>query len=358
MTRRRFIKTIAKGTLLSALAMLPNACCGSDSQGIYRGAEKCPWDLIALNKPHHGEGVFLNPFNPNAERGLGRVIRWKLFSANKFRSEYADEKVVPIEFTWNQVRSHDGLSITYMPHAGVLIKDRGFYILIDPIFDGLLPWIKNFTPIAGGLGQMPVPDLILITHGHYDHLDKKTLSRFDKATQVLTPLGYEKELDDIGMHHQRQLDWFDTYDDGRRRVTLLPCDHWTMRNPIKGPNRSLWGSYLIETAGGPTLYFAGDTAYFEGFKEIGGRYSVDVALFNLGAYEPRWFMKDSHMNPEETVQAFSDIRARMIMILHWGTFRLGDEPVHTPPEHLEPELSRAGLMDRWIRLSHGQTYYF
>ena len=131
-----------------------------------------------------------------------------------------------------------------------------------------------------------------------------------------------------------------------------------MRNPLTGPNRSLWGSFLIKTSTGPTIFISGDTAYFNGFREIGGAYNIDLAIFNLGAYEPRWFMASSHINPAETVQAFRELDARHLMVVHWGTFRLGDEPVHLPPAHIRKEMDGAGLGHRLMDLTHGQTLLY
>jgi L-ascorbate metabolism protein UlaG (beta-lactamase superfamily) len=153
------------------------------------------------------------------------------------------------------------------------------------------------------------------------------------------------------------MDWFEVFADGPRKITFLPANHWTMRTPLRGPNRSLWGGYLIETAGGPTIYLSGDTAYFDGFSELGRDYDIDLAIFNLGAYAPRWFMAPSHMNPAETVRAFKELGAEKLIIVHWGTFRLGDEPVHFPPKDLKRELEKEGLVDRLVDLRHGQTLF-
>lgn len=174
---------------------------------------------------------------------------------------------------------------------------------------------------------------------------------------MISPLGYDGVFNGLGMHNRTRLDWYDAYDDGARRIILLPCNHWTMRNPLVGPNRSLWGSYLVQTAAGKTIYISGDTAYFDGFQEIGADYDIDLAIFNLGAYEPRWFMAGSHIDPAETVRAFRQLRAKALMIVHWGTFQLGDEPVHFPPSDLRRELEKAGIGHRWVQIQHGETWY-
>jgi L-ascorbate metabolism protein UlaG (beta-lactamase superfamily) len=103
------------------------------------------------------------------------------------------------------------------------------------------------------------------------------------------------------------------------------------------------------------VYISGDTAYFDGFNQIGEEFDIDLAVFNVGAYEPRWFMAQSHLNPAETVQAFRELNARRLMIMHWGTFQLGDEPVHFPPRHMRDEMQRAGLLDRLVEWRHGDT---
>jgi L-ascorbate metabolism protein UlaG (beta-lactamase superfamily) len=105
------------------------------------------------------------------------------------------------------------------------------------------------------------------------------------------------------------------------------------------------------------IYVSGDSAYFDGFEQLAEDYDVDLAIFNLGAYAPRWFMAPIHMDASETVQAFQEIKAGRLMIAHWGTFRLGDEPVHFPPLDLRQALDERGLSSRWVNLRHGQTCF-
>jgi L-ascorbate metabolism protein UlaG (beta-lactamase superfamily) len=312
---------------------------------------------IARHKIHHGSDGFTNPLGSQRQGRFWKVMRWKLFHENRFKEDFAEERTVPVSIDWNPIRRHRGFSITYLKHACVMIKDQDRYFILDPVFSDIFWFIKDFTPFEFAPGSIPAPDHILITHGHYDHLDKPTLANFDRQTHIITPLGYNAQFDDLELQNRTQLDWFDTYRDGMRRITLLPCNHWTMRNPFKGPNHSLWGSYLLETASGYTIYLAGDTAYFDGFDQIGNEFEIDLAVFNLGAYEPRWFMAPSHINPAETVQAFKALKARQLMVIHWGTFRLGDEPVHFPPIQIRQELEKAGLLDRLVDLKHGQTLF-
>ncbi|MCG2775500.1 MAG: MBL fold metallo-hydrolase [Desulfobacterales bacterium] len=313
---------------------------------------------IVLKKIHHGNDGFVNPFSGMDFRNPWQMIRWKLFSENRFKAFYNEESVIPVSIDWEPVKRSNGLSITFIKHASVMIKDLDKYILVDPIFFGLFRFLKDFSPLAFDTKEIPLPDHVLITHGHYDHLDKPSLASLGKETHVITPMGYNDVFNDLGMNWRTQMDWFDTYKDGKLEITLLPCNHWTMRNPLVGPNRSLWGSFLVKTASGATIFISGDTAYFDGFREIGEEFSIDLAIFNLGAYEPRWFMATSHINPSETVRAFRELQARHLLIVHWGTFRLGDEPAHFPPNDLRRELQEEGLLDRLVDLKHGQTLFY
>lgn len=312
---------------------------------------------IAERKMHHGNGAFRNPFQNGPQGGFWRVASWKLLHKNHFKEFYSQERVRRVSIDWEPVRRHSGLSITFLKHASLLIQDNGVRILLDPIFFEITRFIKDFTPLDFDVKEFPRPDHILITHGHYDHLDKPSLALFDKDVHVISPLGHDDVFNDLGMRRRDRLDWFETFRSGPLEITLLPCNHWTMRNPLDGPNRSLWGSYLIRTSSGFSIFVAGDTAWFGGFKELGELFDIDLAIFNLSAYEPRWFMAPSHMNPGETVRAFEDLNAKRLSIVHWGTFRLGDEPVHFPPIQLRKELERKGLADRFVHLDHGRTMF-
>ena len=312
---------------------------------------------IARQKFHHGNSRFINPFKDEQKRNFRQLIKWKFFSKNHYKHYYPEEPVVPVTIDWAPIKAHKGLSVTFINHACVMIKDGDTSILTDPVFFGLHPMFTNFTPVQFDIKKMPPPGHVLITHGHYDHLDRDSLKVLGPATHIITPLGYNALFNELSVTYRTPLDWFDCFESTQVKITLLPCDHWTMRNPVAGPNRSLWGAYLIQTHDGFTIFVSGDTAYFQGFREIGEAFHIDLAIFNLGAYEPRWLMGKSHMNPAETVNAFIDLKAEKMFIVHWGTFRLGDEPVHFPPMDIKRELAKQGLSDRLVNLSHGQTLF-
>lgn len=326
---------------------------GRETAGPLQGLSLKKW---CEEKRHHRQGYFLNPFSPVEHKNLWRLLRWKLASRNRFRSFYHQEKVRPVDIDWDAVRSYPGGAVTYITHACVMFKDLDRSFLVDPVLNGLFRF-KNFTPLSYRAARPPEPDHILITHGHYDHLDVGSLAQFNKNTHVISPLGYRPIFRNLGMDNHSQLDWFESYAEKGREVIFLPCNHWTMRNPVTGPNDALWGAYLIKgrTA---NVFVSGDLAWFDYFPEIRQMGPIDLAIFNLGAYEPRWFMKDSHINPAETVRAFLELNARHLMVIHWGTYRLGDEPVHFPPLDIRREMEKHGLSDRLIHVDHGRTLLY
>ncbi len=362
MGRRKFLQRLIKGLAAWPLMNLLSTSMGRAEEQVlendlfYRPLNGAVLREIAGRKLHHDGNRFINPVGLSQNGRFIDLMRWKFFSLNAFSSYLGDQPVLPITIDWAALKNPSGLSITFLKHAGLLIQDQDRTLLVDPIVDNIFWFIKDYNPPAFGVSNLPKPDHILITHGHYDHLDLPTLSAFSKDTHVISPLGYESEFESLAMHRRTQLDWFDTYAEKGRDIILLPCNHWTMRSPLEGPNTSLWGSYLIRTREGYSIYVSGDTAYFDGFEQIGANYNIDLAVINLGAYEPRWFMGQSHINPRETVRAFQELKAKKLMIVHWGAFQLGDEPVHFPPLHIREELGKAGLLDRLVELRSGETY--
>ena len=237
---------------------------------------------LALQKVHHGPGRFVNPLGFPRQGRFWQLLKWKL-SPNRFETHLKDQPVSPVSVDWQALRAHQKLSVTFLKHASVLIKDQGHYLLIDPLF-GNLPWVgDDFSPLTFDLDQMPAIDDVLITHGHYDHLDTPSLAALPAETHVISPLGYQQVFKGLKMNNRTQLDWYDTCSYRGGAITLLPTHHWTMRSPLRGPNRSLWGGYLLQTAGGYTIYFMGDSGYFDGFAEIGSDFDIDLVILNLGA---------------------------------------------------------------------------
>jgi L-ascorbate metabolism protein UlaG (beta-lactamase superfamily) len=228
--------------------------------------------------------------------------------------------------------------LTWIGHASWLVQLDGASLLIDPVFSkrisGIVP--RNVdAPLSPA--ELPRIDATLVTHSHYDHYDRPSVNA--AKARVLCGLGLAREMD----LPASELDWWDTERiNDQVRVTYVPSQHWSRRG-LFDTNETLWGGFIIEGSKS-RIYHAGDTAYFEGFAAIGARYpDIDTALLPIGAYDPAWFMEKQHMNPEQAVQAFVDLRARNFVAMHWGTFKLTDEPLDEPPRRLRAEWARRGL---------------
>jgi N-acyl-phosphatidylethanolamine-hydrolysing phospholipase D len=311
----------------------------------------------ARRRLHHLEGGYRNPFNPGLRRGLWPFLKWRLFSRNAFRSQYAQEAVRPVSVDYLKTNSSASPSLTYVNHASVFIRDGDSSLLLDPVFKGISEWIRDYTPLVSVPPALRRPAAALVTHGHYDHLDSGSLRLLDPGTMLVSPLGYGPLFAKLGIKRVKCLDWFDACTVGGWHITCVPANHWTMRNPIVGPNRSLWSGFMVVSPGGYRIYLSGDTAYFEEIGQIGDLLApIDLAVFNLGAYEPRWFMRHSHLNPAECVTAFQQLGARWLLPIHWGSYRLGDEPVFMPPVALKAEMAARGMAARLVSLRQGETW--
>jgi N-acyl-phosphatidylethanolamine-hydrolysing phospholipase D len=365
--RRMFLKKGLGWCAAVAMPGLTCACAGRSTardRHLVEETRNLSLKEIARRKLHHGDGCFLNVFggpvhgNPwwPSMTQTGRSPDSILYNYT-YKPFYKDERVVPVCVDWDTVANSQGLSITFIKHACMMIKDKDQHILIDPVFFDL-PFIKGFSPLGFEIKDMPAPDHVLITHGHYDHLDVPSLAALDPATHVISPLGYDDIFKDLEMNHRTRLDWYDTDDRDGMEITLLPCMHWTMRNPLMGANNSLCGSFLIKTTTGRIIYISGDTSYFRGFQEIGQEFSIDLAIINLGGYSHGVPGFMSHLNPKQAVKCFQELQAKHLLIVHWGSFRLTSEPVHFPPIQLKEEMAKAGIADRLLHLDHGETLYY
>ncbi|HYG90285.1 MAG TPA: MBL fold metallo-hydrolase [Azospirillum sp.] len=230
------------------------------------------------------------------------------------------------------------VALTFVGHVTFVIRFAGCTLLTDPVwstsagpFGRLGP--TRARPPALPLDKVPPLDAVLVSHGHYDHMDLPTLRRLS-GTPVVAGLGNKPYLERRGVRPVHELDWWQSVDLGGARITFVPAQHWSSRT-LFDRNRTLWGGFVVQ-AGGMTVYFCGDAGYSPHFREISQRFPrIDVALLPIGAYEPRWFMGPQHMNPEEAVQAHRDLRARTSVAMHFGTFRLTPEGMADPVEALD-----------------------
>lgn len=244
-------------------------------------------------------------------------------------------------------RVTDGIRVTPMGHATVLLQAAGLNILTDPMWSeraGPISWLgaKRRCPPPLVLDDLPPIDIVLLSHCHYDHLDRATLARLEKRDRprLVTGLkvGAITPCKDV-----RELDWWhsDTLSEGVT-VTYVPAEHASARGPFD-QNKSLWGGFVVEAPAG-TIYFAGDTAFGEHFAAIRERFGPpDVSLLPIGAYLPRWFMSVVHMDPHQAVEAARILKSRVTLPIHYGVFHLADDGYHEPLRALEAALAGSDL---------------
>lgn len=260
----------------------------------------------------------------------------------------------------------DNPTITWVGHATFLVQMEGINFLTDPI------WSKTASPVPPlgprryskpglKLDELPTIDFVVISHNHYDHLDVPSLRKLAKInpdTLFFVPVGNGKLLRKYGITQVKEMNWGDGATFGDLTIYCTPAQHWSKRT-LTDTRKALWSSWAII---GPTkrFYFAGDTGYFGGFREIGDKLGpFDLAAMPIGAYEPNVMMRTAHMNPEEAVQATLDVRAKAAVGMHFGTFNLSDEPVAEPPQRFRQAASMTtlGAANSWV-LAFGETREF
>ncbi len=244
--------------------------------------------------------------------------------------------------------------ITWIGHASFLLRFRGHNVLVDPNWAGWLKVIKRLKHPGIKLTHLPEIDLVLVTHAHFDHLDRRTLRKVAKDQPIVVPFEVGNLVHDLGFRSVHELGYWETYKHGPLQVTMTPCHHWGAR--VLHDSHRGFGGFIMEL-GGRTIYHCGDTAYFPGFKEIGKRFNIDVALLPIGAYDAPTG-REVHMNPEQACAAFEDLGAKVMVPMHYGTFRLSHEPLDEPLQRLH-ECARAhGLLDRIVVMTEGRPELF
>ncbi len=238
----------------------------------------------------------------------------------------------------------------WLGHATALISIAGLRILTDPVFARNLGLIRRNVPVVLPVEALPHVDVVLISHNHRDHLDRASIKAVEARFKphFVVPLEVDRHLRAWKVPVQRitTLGW---WQDARPiakaphlNFTCVPAQHWSQRL-IADRNQTLWGGFVLE-ADGKRVYFAGDSGYFDGFAQIGQRHpNIDLALIPIGAYDPEWFMSPQHMNPDEAGQAFVDLGAKQMISIHWGTYKLTDEPMDEPPRRLSDWMTRVKM---------------
>jgi L-ascorbate metabolism protein UlaG (beta-lactamase superfamily) len=293
----------------------------------------------------HFDGLhFLDP-DGSPPKSLGEVLRWQ-FGGRGARSVWPDWVPSPYADTPPPRVEGAGVRFSFVGHASWLIQTGGLNILVDPVwsmraspFSFAGPKRHNDPGIA--FEKLPDIDVVLVSHGHYDHLNDVTMRAADSAIRA------------------EAFDWHQRVELGNGlAVTLVPTRHWSARG-LFDRNKALWASFVLETPAGK-LYIVCDSGYGSGvhFRRVAEAHGpLRLAILPIGAYEPRWFMRDQHMNPEDAVRALADCGAAQALAHHHGTFQLTDEAIDAPVIALGEALDAAKVpRERFVTLKPGQVF--
>jgi L-ascorbate metabolism protein UlaG (beta-lactamase superfamily) len=317
--------------------------------------------LAASAQPRDSSGRFTN-LDGSRPHGLAELLRWAVWDKVAGKRRVSPDRariptVTPdLALLANPPGRGEPARVTWLGHATFLVQLDGVSLLTDPaLMPSIVGGVSRNVPPGVALDELPEIDAALVTHSHYDHLDLPTLRRL--GAPVVAGLGLARFFRPRGVS-ATELGWWSTAQVRGVRVTFVPAQHWSRRGPFD-TNRTLWGGFVIEGSRA-AVYHSGDTAWFDGFEEIGARFPrIDAALLPIGAYDPAWFMEPQHMNPEQALRAFSDLGARTFVAMHWGTFKLADEPLDEPPRRLEAERLRRGVPRDAVRVpAVGETLVF
>jgi L-ascorbate metabolism protein UlaG (beta-lactamase superfamily) len=283
-------------------------------------------------------------FNPESEHTFKDMLKWMFQMKKVDWPKWVNDLQQPSP---PKYIGSNHLRVTYINHATILIQMEGINILTDPIWSmqaGPFSWlgVKRVRWPGIKIEDLPRIDYILISHSHYDHLDIPTLKKLKKLfnPKVLTGLGLKKLLLSIGFTNVEERDWQQEYDteNNNIQITFVPSLHSSGRG-LFDKNKSLWGGFVIQTKTGKRIYFAGDTGYGEFIENIKKKFnSFDLAIFPIGSYQARWFMKNQHMNPDDAVKAHKFLNVKQSIGMHYATF--AEHPEQTIDAH-EKDLKKA-----------------
>jgi L-ascorbate metabolism protein UlaG (beta-lactamase superfamily) len=277
---------------------------------------------------------FTNQDGSTNPHGLRTVLKWKLGLHDGRRIDAPARADVPrIANDGAALRGAPHPALTWIGHATYLVQLGGKSLLTDPVFSTRLAILPRNGPPGLARADLPHIDVVVVTHNHRDHMDAPSLLALGPAPVYVVPQGLGGWFRKNGLTRVVEMQWWEQREVEGLAITFVPSQHWSRRG-LFDENASLWGGYVIEREG-LRVYHSGDTAWFDGFAEIGRRVGlIDAAMLPIGAYEPRWFMRTQHIDPLEAIQAFEQLGARRFFAMHWGTFKLTDEDLLEPPELL------------------------
>jgi len=278
-------------------------------------------------------------------RGPADILKWKL--GKKDPTDKSLDDVRPAIGDGGAAALVDRECAVWIGHATWAFRMAGKLVVIDPIWSKSISGaVRRLTPPGIALADMPPIDIVLVTHDHRDHMDLPTLAKLPDTATYIVGTG---NGDRLGKSNVIELDWWEQTTIGELQITFVPARHWSMRMPWNR-NATLWGGFVIK---GPrrVVYHSGDTAWGDHFAEIADRCGpIDYAMLPIGGYSPQWFMSSQHIGPEEAGRAYEALRAKHLLAMHWGTFKLTDEAIGEPVAKLRAWWAERGLPDEqlWI----------
>ena len=325
----------------------------------------CAAQPAQSGKTNNGGRDFRNIY-PNDEPGFLDFLKWRLSRLGKKipppeAYDFPKGKNNPLFLRSNREKT----TLTWIGHAAILLQVAGTNILTDPHFsDRASPvqWAGPKRVVAPGLAleDLPPIDVVVISHEHYDSLDKHSIVELyeregGQDTTFYVPLGLKGWFSRLGIKRVVELDWWERHVGRGPMVIAVPVHHWSQRG-VFSRNKTLWAGWVVQSKDF-RFFFCGDSGYSPVFKDIGQKLGpFDLAAIPIGAYEPRWFMRYHHISPEEALQVHLDIGSKKSVAIHWGTFILTDEPLDEPPKRMKKALKEKGLREGdFLILKHGET---
>lgn len=286
---------------------------------------------------HFNGKKFTNPNGLEAKgfKDVFRFMRERKMEHYKFNYEtFVRSEALPERLDVSKVK------ITFVNHSTFLIQYAGLNILTDPIWSFRCSPFQfagphRMRPPGVNFKDLPKIDLVLLSHNHYDHFDSKTVKDLikDHQPEFVVPLGMKKSVEKLGSKRVREIDWHQTVEQEKLKITATPANHFTSRG-IFDRDKTLWCGYMLQF-GNHKLYFVGDTGYGPNFKEIGNKYGpIDISLIPIGAYKPEWFMGPIHISPTQALDVHNDIQSIQSIAMHFGTFPLADDGQGTAEKEL------------------------
>lgn len=277
--------------------------------------------------------------------------------ANNLASNFSSTSPSSFQGDHSDLSDPNKLTVTYIGHATVLINFFGTTILTDPVYSHRLGVILKRKVYPGlKLEDLPRLDFVVASHPHLDHFDRPTLRRLaHKTANLVIPKNTSDLITNLGFSRFTELHWEDELDLNGLKIQAIKPQHWGARLPWESIPRG-YNSYLLRK-NGINILFAGDTGYTENFKKIANQFPIDIALLPITAYNPPAF-RPMHMNPEDAIRVFLETKAKYLIPIHWGTFRLSLEPMDEPPRLITDLMTKNGMQQNLALLKPGEMFEF